>query len=78
MCLLGIGAELYLEVSSVSGGGVGDCRDGCSIVIVAIFAKSSGWKSPRSGASLQVPSYYANGYDNLGVRRLLTRIASDL
>lgn len=40
MCLLGIGAELNLEVSSDSGGGVGDCRDGCSIVMVAIPRES--------------------------------------
>ena len=40
MCLLGMGAVLNVEVSSVSGGGVGECRRGCSRVMVAIFTKA--------------------------------------
>lgn len=39
MCLLGMGAELNFEISSVNGGGVGDCRTGCSIIIVAMFVR---------------------------------------
>lgn len=40
MCLLGMGAVLNVEVSSVRGGGVGECRRGCSRVMVAIFTKA--------------------------------------